>query len=88
MPQSWDPQDPSFVRWWEEDGRFIDPDTSDVSWFDKRQSLCEMAFAAGLKTGMARGGNYTADDAVNPIKITFANGRRVRCVNGRLVLEQ
>jgi len=38
-----------FDLWWREDGRFIDPDTSDVPWFDKREALSAMAFAAGMK---------------------------------------
>jgi hypothetical protein len=26
-----------FEKWWQEDGRMIDPDTEDVPWFDKRK---------------------------------------------------
>jgi hypothetical protein len=35
-----------FENWWEEEGRFIDPDTSDVPWFDKRKELAGLAFVA------------------------------------------
>ena len=44
----------SFVEWWEKDGRFIDPDTDDVPWFDKRRELCEMAWDAALKQAAAK----------------------------------
>jgi hypothetical protein len=33
---------------------------------------------------LAESGNYVCDDAVNPTVVTFANGRRVSLVNGRL----
>lgn len=61
----------AFIEWWERVGRFIDPDTSDVPWFDKRRDLCEIAWDAA----MAQSSNYVADDAVAPVKIRFANGR-------------
>lgn len=70
-----------FEKWWGESGRYIDPDTDDVPWFDKRKELCAVAFGVGVSIGFAQGGNYTADDAVNATKITFANGRVVRVVN-------
>lgn len=35
---------PDFDNWWEVDGRFFDPDTDDVPWFDKRKFLAEYAF--------------------------------------------
>lgn len=35
-----------FDKWWSEDGSYIDPDTSDVPWFDKRKELCFYAFRA------------------------------------------
>lgn len=68
----------SFGKWWDEDGRFYDPDTSDVPWYDKREELAEHAYEAGIAAGMARAGNYTADSAVYPKQVTFANGRCVR----------
>ena len=37
-----------FDEWWSRDGQFIDPDTSDVPWFDKRRGLAEYAFGAGM----------------------------------------
>lgn len=39
--------DEEFENWWRDDGRFIDPDTDDVPWFDKRKGLAESAFNAG-----------------------------------------
>lgn len=38
-----------FDAWWICEGRYIDPDTADVSWFDKRKALAEAAFDAGVK---------------------------------------
>jgi hypothetical protein len=70
-----------FDKWWQEDGKMIDPDTEDVPWFDKRKSLAEMAFEAGIKCGMARAANYVADDAEMPERVDFANGRFVRIVD-------
>ena len=66
-----------FEKWWQEEGRWLDPDTSDVPWFDKRQGLAEMAFEAGIKCGMARAGNYTANTEIDPTVVEFANGRTV-----------
>lgn len=63
----------TFEQWWRRDGRLIDPDTEDVSWFDKRKGLAEAAFNAAL----AQSGNYTANDSVDATEIRFANGRRV-----------
>lgn len=37
----------AFDDWWLADGQYIDPDTSDVPWFDKRRGLAEAAFKAG-----------------------------------------
>ena len=34
----------SFDAWWESDGKFYDPDWSDVPWYDKRKSLAEYAW--------------------------------------------
>ncbi len=70
-----------FDKWWQEDGRMLDPDTEDVPWFDKRQALADLAFEAGIQCGMARAANYTADDAVMPERVDFANGRFVRIVD-------
>ena len=36
-------------EWWTKEGRFIDPDTDDVPWADKRGELAQMAFLAGFK---------------------------------------
>jgi hypothetical protein len=72
-----------FDKWWQEEGRMLDPDTADVPWFDKRQGLAELAFEAGIKCGMARSRNYVADDAVMPESVTFANGRTVRIVDNK-----
>lgn len=62
-----------FAEWWERVGCSIDPDTSDVPWFDKRRGLAEAAWVAAF----AQSGNYVADDATEPRKITFSNGRTV-----------
>lgn len=72
--------DNTFGKWWAEDGRFYDPDTEDVSWFDKRKDLAELAYAKGVEIGMARSRNYTANSVVRPDRIHFANGRVVRIV--------
>lgn len=63
----------AFEEWWLRDGQFLDPDTSDVPWFDKRKELCGLAFLAA----MAQSRNYTADTAISPTRVTFANGRIV-----------
>ena len=42
-----------FDTWWHEDGRMIDPDFSDVPWFDKRESLCESAWNAAREPLLA-----------------------------------
>lgn len=39
-------------KWWDAAGRFIDPDTDDVSWYDKREELAKLAFIAGMKALM------------------------------------
>ena len=43
-----------FDKWWHEDGKMIDPDTEDVPWFDKRKSLAEIAFDAGIRHANAQ----------------------------------
>ena len=63
----------TFDEWWERDGKFFDPDTDDVPWFDKRKFLAEYAFMRAR----AQSRNYTADEEVMPEKVTFANGRVV-----------
>lgn len=37
----------AFADWWSKDGQYLDPDTSDVPWFDKRRGLAEAAYLAG-----------------------------------------
>jgi hypothetical protein len=37
------------IEWWRTEGIYIDPDTDDVDWFDKRSELAQLAFIAGLK---------------------------------------
>lgn len=64
----------AFEEWWARDGFYIDPDTSDVPWFDKRKGLAELAFAAAY----AQSGNYVANDDTFPSEVTFSNGRIVR----------
>lgn len=72
-----------FDKWWEEDGKFLDPDTSDVSWFDKRKALAQLAFEAGIDCGMARSRNYTANEESMPDAVTFANGRKVTIADNK-----
>lgn len=67
-------------EWWVRRGQYIDPDTDDVSWFDKRKGLAMEAFAAAW----AQAGNYTANTHVAPTEILFANGRTVKIVDGSL----
>jgi hypothetical protein len=33
-----------FDEWWQCDGKYFDPDTDDVPWFDKRKELAEYAW--------------------------------------------
>lgn len=74
-----------FEDWWSRDGKYIDPDTSDVPWFDKRKGLAAQAFDAAMQ--MSR--NYVADDAAEPEQVTFANGRVVTIGNdGTLKINQ
>lgn len=46
------------MEWWRSDGLYIDPDTDDVDWFDKRKELALIAFEAGYRKAMEtrRGG--------------------------------
>lgn len=37
-------------KWWLSDGLYIDPDTSEVDWHNKRAELAQMAFIAGCKS--------------------------------------
>lgn len=62
-----------YWNWWHREGRYYDPDFSEVPWFDKRKFLAEKAFDAGV----AQGSNYTADAEIYPQKVAFANGRTV-----------
>jgi len=38
-----------FEDWWNETGRYLDPDTDDVPWFDKRKELAGIAYMAGYE---------------------------------------
>lgn len=38
------PTEQEFDVWWEKDGKFFDPDTADVPWYDKRKFLAEYAW--------------------------------------------
>lgn len=62
-----------FASWWHRTGRALDPDTSDVSWYDKRKGLAEAAFNAA----MAVGRNYVCDKEGEPTEAEFVNGRKV-----------
>lgn len=65
--------DEMFSGWWSRDGQYLDPDTSDVPWYDKRKGLAHLAFNAAM--GMS--GNYVADKECEPTIVTFTNGRAV-----------
>lgn len=67
-----------FDAWWFREGQYLDPDTDDVPWFDKRKALAEYAFRAAI----AMSTNYIADRDTSPRKITFANGRVVELLPG------
>jgi hypothetical protein len=67
-----------FDKWWQEQGRSLDPDTEDVPWYDKREALAHIAFDEGVRIGMAVAGNYTANDSISPTSVEFSNGRTVR----------
>lgn len=41
--------------WWRMEGRYIDPDSEDVDWYDKRDALAQMAYIAGFKAALAVG---------------------------------
>ena len=45
-----------FADWWELKGKWFDPDTSDVPWFDKRKELCLYAWHAASKSRAAKEG--------------------------------
>jgi hypothetical protein len=35
--------------WWRTEGIYIDPDTEEIDWHDKRAELAQIAFVAGWK---------------------------------------
>jgi hypothetical protein len=72
----------AFEEWWNREGQFLDPDTSEVPWFDKRKSLAEMAF----EKATAQSRNYVANRETNPTEITFKNGRVVIFKSGFLTV--
>lgn len=63
----------TFDEWWSRAGKLIDPDTEDVSWYDKRKGLAQSAFIAAI----AQSGNYVVDDSTFPRHVQFGNGRVV-----------
>ncbi len=40
------------MEWWRSDGLYIDPDTEEVDWYDKRRELAEIAYVAGYKKAL------------------------------------
>lgn len=58
-----------FAKWWQDEGRLLDPDTEDVPWFDKRKALAEMAWnAATLESEqMARAAQPAAPPLPAPL---------------------
>lgn len=76
----------AFDEWWSREGQFLDPDTDDVPWFDKREGLARLAFEAAT----AQSRNYVANKDTFPSEVTFSNGRIVRMRaqgDGRVCLE-
>ena len=71
-----------FEKWWQEQGRSLDPDTEDVPWFDKREALAHIAFDEGVRIGMAQAGDYVGNYPERPSYVEFANGRTVWIENG------
>jgi hypothetical protein len=63
----------TFDEWWSRSGKFIDLDTENVSWYDKRKGLAQSAFIAAI----AQSGNYVVDDSIFPRRAQFGNGRVV-----------
>jgi hypothetical protein len=60
----------TFEEWWTRDGKFYDPDTEDVPWFDKRKLLAEYAFEhAKSQTGERISKIETADILTNVCQI-------------------
>lgn len=49
-----------FADWWSDEGQYLDPDTDDVPWFDKRRGLAEMAFHAGALSDAATWPDFAA----------------------------
>lgn len=66
--------DAEFADWWHRVGKSLDPDTEDVSWYDKRQAFAEAAFHAA----MAISRNYVCDEECEPTEALFTNRRIVR----------
>ena len=44
--------DKQAIEWWRSEGIYIDPDTEDVDWYDKRSELAQIAFIAGYKAAL------------------------------------
>lgn len=61
-----------FEKWWVEDGQYVDRGSENI------KALAETAFAKGVEIGTAWSRNYTANSAVDPDRIHFANGRVVK----------
>ena len=73
----------AFDEWWSSRGQYLDPDTDDVPWFDKRRGLAEMVW----DVAMAQSRNYVADQECEPKSVTFKNGRTVKVKEGYLEVE-
>ena len=62
--------------------KFIDPDTEDVPWFDKREALCEAAYEAGqssvkfAENAALKAGNEEIMQAA--LETSAAKGERIR----------
>lgn len=59
----------AFDEWWSREGQYLDPDTSDVPWFDKRRGLAQIAFNAAM-TQSTPSNSHSQTDASLPSKTT------------------
>lgn len=66
--------EPEFDKWWAGQGVFIDPDTEDVSWFDKRKELAGIAFIAGF--ALANDALPIIDAQAEEIRLTAERANR------------
>ena len=66
-----------FDEWWNRHGFTAVSNLQTTPSFEEYNKLLGEAYEAGQKSGLAMGGNYTADDDTYPGEITFENGTKV-----------